>query len=38
MKGYAQKEGIDLNEIFSPIVRLITVLVVFPMCLYSTYT
>ena len=32
MKGYAQKEGIDFNEIFSPMVRLITVKVVLAMC------
>lgn len=32
MKGYAQKEGIDFNEIFSPVVRLTTVRVVLAMC------
>ncbi|KAE8725329.1 hypothetical protein F3Y22_tig00008957pilonHSYRG00078 [Hibiscus syriacus] len=30
--GYAQKEGIDFNEIFSPVVRLTTVRVVLAMC------
>ncbi|KAK9181573.1 hypothetical protein WN944_024711 [Citrus x changshan-huyou] len=32
VKGYAQKEGIDFNEIFSPVVRLTAVRVVFAMC------
>ncbi|KAE8686001.1 hypothetical protein F3Y22_tig00111088pilonHSYRG00304 [Hibiscus syriacus] len=32
VKGYAQKEGIDFNEIFSPVVRLTTVRVVLVMC------
>ncbi|KAH9745517.1 hypothetical protein KPL70_004101 [Citrus sinensis] len=32
VKGYAQKEGIDFNEIFSPVVRLTTVGVVLAMC------
>ncbi|KAH9734074.1 Integrase catalytic domain-containing protein [Citrus sinensis] len=32
VKGYAQKEGIDFNEIFSPVVRLTTVRVVLAMC------
>ncbi|KAE8726848.1 hypothetical protein F3Y22_tig00005974pilonHSYRG00145 [Hibiscus syriacus] len=32
VKRYAQKEGIDFNEIFSPVVRLTTVLVVLAMC------
>ncbi|KAH9747317.1 hypothetical protein KPL70_004670 [Citrus sinensis] len=32
VKGYAQKEGIDFNEIFSPVVRLTTVRVVLMMC------
>ncbi|KAK0605571.1 hypothetical protein LWI29_028241 [Acer saccharum] len=31
VKGYAQKEGIDFNEIFSPVVRLTTVRVVLVM-------
>ncbi|KAK0592765.1 hypothetical protein LWI29_024958 [Acer saccharum] len=31
VKGYAQKEGIDFNEIFSPVVRLTTVRVVLAM-------
>ena len=31
-KGYAQKEGIDFNEIFSPVVRLTTVRIVLAMC------
>ncbi|KAE8694615.1 putative pentatricopeptide repeat-containing protein [Hibiscus syriacus] len=30
--GYAQKEGIDFNEIFSPVARLTTVRVVLAMC------
>ena len=33
VKWYAQKEGIDLNEIFSPVVRLTTVRVVLTMCI-----
>ena len=32
VKGYAQKEGIDFYEIFSPMVRLTTVRVVLAMC------
>ena len=32
VKGFAQKEGIDFNEIFSPVVRLTTVRVVLVMC------
>ncbi|KAE8715738.1 hypothetical protein F3Y22_tig00110160pilonHSYRG00308 [Hibiscus syriacus] len=32
VKGYAQKEGIDFDEIFSPVVRLTTVRVVLAMC------
>jgi ATP-binding cassette subfamily B (MDR/TAP) protein 1 len=32
VKGYAQKEGIDFNEIFFPVVRLITIRVVLAMC------
>ncbi|KAE8731031.1 Chitinase-like protein 1 [Hibiscus syriacus] len=32
VKGYAQKEGIDFNEIFSLVVRLTTVRVVLAMC------
>ncbi|KZV42797.1 hypothetical protein F511_20248 [Dorcoceras hygrometricum] len=32
MKGYAQKEGIDFNKIFSPVVRLNVVRVVLALC------
>ncbi|KAL4376081.1 hypothetical protein GQ457_02G039440 [Hibiscus cannabinus] len=32
VKGYAQKEGIDFNEIFSPVVRLTIVRIVLAMC------
>ncbi|KAH9684888.1 Integrase catalytic domain-containing protein [Citrus sinensis] len=32
VKGYGQKEGIDFNKIFSPVVRLTTVRVVLTMC------
>ena len=32
VKGYAQKEDIDFNEIFSPVVQLTTVRVVLAMC------
>ena len=32
VKGYAQKEGIDFNEIFFPVVRLTTVRIVLAMC------
>jgi ATP-binding cassette subfamily B (MDR/TAP) protein 1 len=32
VKGYAQKEEIDFNEIFSPVVRLTTIKVVLAMC------
>ena len=32
VKGYAQKEGIDFNEIIFPVVRLTTVRVVLAMC------
>ncbi|KAH9782977.1 hypothetical protein KPL71_009140 [Citrus sinensis] len=37
VKGYAQKEGIDFNEIFSPVVRLTTVRVVLAMLNKSLY-
>ncbi|KAL0552269.1 hypothetical protein IC582_011377 [Cucumis melo] len=32
VKGYAKKEGIDFNEIFSPVVRLTTIRIVLEMC------
>ena len=32
VKGYAQKEGIDFNEIFSPVVRNTIVRVLMAMC------
>ena len=32
VKGYAQKKGIDFNEIFSPVIRLTTIRVVLVMC------
>ena len=32
VKGFAQKEGIDFNEIFFPIVRLTIIRVVLAMC------
>ena len=32
VKGYAQKEGINFNDIFSSVVRLTTVRIVLAMC------
>ena len=32
VKGFAQKEGIDFNEIFTPVVRLTIIKVVLAMC------
>ena len=32
VKGYAQKEGTDFNEIFSPVVRFTTIKIVLSMC------
>jgi ATP-binding cassette subfamily B (MDR/TAP) protein 1 len=32
VKGYAQKEGINFNEIFSPVIRLTTIKVILAMC------
>jgi len=32
VKGYAQKEGVDFHDIFSPVVRLTTIRVVLAMC------
>lgn len=32
VKGYAHKEGLDLHEIFSPVVTLTTIRVVLAMC------
>lgn len=32
VKGYAQKEGVDFNKIFSPVVRMTMVRVVLAMC------
>ena len=37
VKGYAQKERINFNEIFSPVVRLTTVRIVLECVLYLTY-
>ena len=37
VKGYAQKEGINFNEIFSPVVRLTIVRIVLECVLYLTY-
>ena len=32
VKGFTQKEGVNFNEIFSPIVRLTSIQVVLAMC------
>ena len=37
VKGYAQKEGINFNEIFSPVVQLTIVRIVLKRVLYLTY-